>query len=375
MAATVAGVVLLMRPARAPVVVAGSGPARWAGSGVARPVFSLGLSTHFDPYGDWRDAIRSVLDRPLVGLGQVVGVEAGRTEWAYFRWAGQPDRWSNHQKGATEDLLATATEQLRAHGFKVAAFVDLYAPTWIAAHPGSAAILADGTPHAEQVGLAELADGEFGKLAVRMVEEIARTQAVDAIDLTEAAYRQTSFGPADLASFRAFGGRVDWPRDWRGRPDVEDPAVWAWKSALMERFVERAAAAAHQHGKQLWVDVAASWKDLTRDGRDHGHDYALLLRHADRLVVWNYRALEGLPTSASADLARRLVATLPAGRWSMSVGLWGPEGKVMPPDELADTLASALEGGARDLWVTPNDQLTDAHWNALLRVWLAPAPR
>jgi hypothetical protein len=55
------------------------------------------------------------------------------------------------------------------------------------------------------------------------------------------------------------------------------------------------------------------------------------------------------------------------------VGLWGPKGVVMPPEDLGATLAAALEGGARDLWVTPNDQLTDAHWEALLRVWLVPA--
>jgi hypothetical protein len=343
-----------------------------AGDRAARPAFALGISTHFNPYDDWRDAVRRVTERMLVGVGQVVGVEAGRADWVYFRWAGQEARWSNHQKGSPEDLLATAAAAFRARGFQVAAFVDLYAPTWTATHPGTAAILADGTAHPEQVSLAELADGEFGALAIQMVEEIARTQAVDAIDLTEAAYRQTSFGPADLASFRAWSGLADWPRDWRGRPDVESPDVWAWKSALLERFVQRAAEAAHRHGKQLWVDVAASWKDLSRDGRDHGHDYSLLLRHADRLVVWNYRALEELPVSASGDLARRLSATLPAGRWSMSVGLWGPKGLVMPPEDLGATLAAALEGGARDLWVTPNDQLTDAHWNALLRVWLVP---
>lgn len=370
--ATVAGLALLLRPApvAAPFAVAGVAGPVVAGDRLVRPQFALGLSTHFNPYGDWHEAITRVTGRPLVGLSRVMGVEAGRTEWAYFRWAGQEARWSNHQKGSPEDLLGTAAAAFRAQGFQVAAFIDLYAPNWIAAHPGSAALLADGTAHPEQVSLAELADGAFGALVVQMVEEVARTQAIDAVDLTEAAYRQTSFGPADLASFRATTGKADWPRDWRGRPDIESPEVWAWKSALMERFVERAAAAAHRHGKQLWVDVAASWKDLTRDGRDHGHDYARLLRHADKLVVWNYRALEQLPVAASGELARRLAATLPAGRWSMSVGLWGPGALPMAPDELAATLASALEGGARDLWVTPNDQLTDAHWNALLRAWL-----
>jgi len=40
---------------------------------------------------------------------------------------------------------------------------------------------------------------------------------------------------------------------------------------------------------------------------------------------------------------------------------------------------ASVEGGARHIWVTPNDQITDAHWNAVLRNWLiavkpAPAP-
>jgi hypothetical protein len=136
--------------------------------------------------------------------------------------------------------------------------------------------------------------------------------------------------------------------------------------------VERAAAAAHRHGKPLYLDVAASWRDLKRDGRDHGHDYLRLLRHADRLVVWNYFALEGKPPAASKELAERLSATLPEGRWTMSIGLWGPDGKVVSAEELSAAVAAALEGGASRIWVTPNDQITPAHWDALLRSWLVP---
>ena len=118
--------------------------------------------------------------------------------------------------------------------------------------------------------------------------------------------------------------------------------------------------------------MAASWKDLRRDGKDHGHDYARLQHIADRLVVWNYYALEGLPPAASRDLAARLAATLEPGRWTMSLGLWGRGGKAISPEDLSAALAASVDGGARRIWITPNDQITDAHWNAILRSWLVP---
>jgi len=110
MAATVAGLAVLLRPAPSLITIAatGSAPPGAAGDRAARPAFALGISTHFNPYDDWRDAVRRVTERMLVGVGQVVGVEAGRADWVYFRWAGQEARWSNHQKGSPEDLLATA---------------------------------------------------------------------------------------------------------------------------------------------------------------------------------------------------------------------------------------------------------------------------
>ncbi|MFL5310749.1 MAG: glycosyltransferase [Myxococcales bacterium] len=341
-----------------------------AGDEAARPAFHLSLSTHFDAWSDWRDATRKVLDRPLIKMGDEIGIGAGRTEWTYFRWAGHEERWSNHQKGEPKDLLLTAAQELHDKGFKVAAFIDLYAPKWIQTHAGTGAVQADGTPHSEQVSLTELADGEFGNLVVEMIGYVAGHYPVDAIDVTEAAYRHTSFGARDLASYAKATGRAAWPRDWRGRVNVDDPSVWEWKSGLVEKFVARAAAAAHQHGKPLYLDVAASWKDLRRDGKDHGHDYARLQHVADRLVVWNYYALEGLAPAASRDLAARLAATLEPGRWTMSLGLWGRDAKPISPDDLAAALSASVEGGARHIWVTPNDQITDAHWNAILRAWL-----
>jgi glycosyltransferase involved in cell wall biosynthesis len=334
----------------------------------ARSAFRLGVSTHFDAWPDWRTAISAVLTRPQIRRAEVVGVGAGRVEWTYFRWKGHEDAWSNHQKGERDaDLLLEATRAFRAEGLEVAAYVDLFAPGWIKAHPQSAAVRADGTPSAEQVSLAELADGAFGARAVEMVEFIASTYPVDAVNLTECAYADVSFGAADLASFRAFTGAADWPRDARGRPDLEDPQIWEWKSATFERFVARAAAAVRRHGKRLYVDVAASWKDLARNGRDYGHDYARLLRLADRVVVWDYFALEGLPPTAAGDLARHLARAFPASHFDVSLGLWGNGSAVVGPADLDAALGAVLASGASQVWVTPNDQVTDAHWAAIVR--------
>jgi hypothetical protein len=100
----------------------------------APPAFRLGLSTHFDAWPDWHEAITSVLRRPQVRRAEVVGVGAGRVEWTYFRWPGHEDAWSNHQRGEPEqDLLLEAARAFRAEGLSVAAFVDLYAPGWIRA--------------------------------------------------------------------------------------------------------------------------------------------------------------------------------------------------------------------------------------------------
>ncbi len=348
----------------------------------ARPAFRLGLSTHFDAFADWRDAIRAVEDEPVARRAEAIGVGAGRPEWVYFRWAGHEDAWSNHQRGEREkDLLAEATRAFHAMGLEVAAFVDLFGPSWLKAHPDAVAVRADGTRSAEQPSLAELADGEWGRRAVEMVEYLAANYAVDAIDLTEMAYRDVSFGPADLASFRKASGRRDWPRDSRGRVDVEHPQVWAWKCAQIERFVARAAAAARRHGKRLYVDVAASWTDLSRDGRDHGHDYRRLLALADRVVVWDYFALEGIAPGASGDLARGLAARFPASHFDLSIGLWGRGGATVGAGELEAALGAALRGGATRVWVTPIDAMTDEHWKGIARLLregagpAAPGPR
>lgn len=325
--------------------------------------FNLGLSTHFDAWGDWRKAMTNITDRPDVEFASVVGVSAGRPEWTYFEWKGMEDNWSNHQSNAKEDLLERATSTFHKEGYKVAAFIDVFGPKYIKEHPGTAAVGFDGKVHTEQVAFFELVGGEYGDIIVSMIEYLARNYEVDIIDLTEMPYYSYSFNVQDLASYEEFSGRKGWPRDEAGLVDRDDPSIWEWRSTLMEGFIERAAEAAHRHGKLLYVDVPVSWKDYSQNGREAGLDYNRVLRHADNIVVWNYYFLEDLPPAASEALARYMVSNFPADSFYISLGLWGRDGKVMDPGNLERGLRRTLRGGARRVWITPDSLVTEEHWN------------
>ena len=121
------------------------------------------------------------------------------------------------------------------------------------------------------------------------------------------------------------------------------------------------------------MDVSVSWRDLSREGRDHGHDWRRLLRHVDRIVPWDYATLEGLPPEASRRLASYLVEHVPRSHFYVSVGLWARPGQVSPA-ALAATVQQALEGGATRIWLTPNDMLSEEHWSLVRSLWVAPPP-
>lgn len=332
-----------------------------------KPAFTLGLSTHFDAWGDWRAAISNILGRPDVRLSGVVGVSAGRPEWAYFKWEGSEKFWSNHQKGAKEDLLEKAASTFRKSGFEVAAFVDIFGPEHIRQNPGTAAVSYDGLVNTEQVSFMELVEGRYGSYILDMVGYMAANYDIDIINLTEMPYYSYSFNPEDLKSYAAFSGRKDWPRTADGLIDRDDPGVWEWRSTLMEGFIKKAAARAHAHGKKLFVDVPVSWTDYTRQGVEAGLDYRRVLKHADAIVVWNYYFLEDLPAKSAEELSRYMAENFPADRYYISLGLWGKDNKVMGPAALGEGIDATLKGGTRRIWVTPDSMVTPEHWKEVLK--------
>jgi hypothetical protein len=306
----------------------------------------------------------------------MVAVGAGRADWAYFPWPGHADSWSRDVKSTGIDFLADDSARFSkwAH---VSAVVDVLAPLYIQAHPEAAAISWAGVPSKNLVGTMELVEGNFGRQLLDMLQAIAATYPVNSITLTEIVYHADGYGPQDKAAYLAYTGRTDWPRMADGQIDIADPSIGLWRSYEIGRFVEKAATITHKYDKQLFIEVRAS-SDLRSDATEKGTNYELMLKHADKLVVWsNYDLADHSP-----EYVREIVQALrPLGadRLIVSIGLWQnnsdealldkPSQAGIPANDVKIELQAAQLGGMTNFWVTPSFLLGQEHWQVLTDFW------
>lgn len=297
----------------------------------------------------------------------MVGLSAGRLDWTGFRWSGREERWSAGVRERERDLLADATQRFGdwAH---VSAIVDVFAPRYLQKRPSLRALDAAARPIPYQASTHALINGPFGDELIAMIDYIARHYEVDSMTLTELFYYQEGYGADDLALYREHSGRRDWPRTARGAINIDHPTIGAWRSAMLARFVERAARVAHRHEKQLFVDVRIDREAPQNEGRRSGHDYALLLQHADRLVLWNYFGLNGTSPEYTRDIAQ-YVQRYGANRVIISYGLWANRGAVVSAADLQRAMDAGQEGHLPHAWITPVQLMTDDHWQAIMSVW------
>lgn len=327
---------------------------------------NFALATHFEAWPDWRDAIDKVVSRPMIDKIGVIGIGAGRLEWTYFKWDAYKANWANQQKRESRDMLREAAVAFHAKGAKVAAMVDLFAPTYIALNPETAAVRFDGEPSTDQVNLVELTQGRYGKRLIAMIDYIAANYPVDIISLTEVPYYSFSYSDEDLKSFRRFSGQLDWPRDSSGKIDRNNGKIWKWKNELMESYIRQVADAVHRYGKTLYIDVPVSWDNFANEGKEAGLDYRRMLKHADKIVLWNYYLLEDKPPESSRDLSQYMSHNFPPDSYYISIGLWG-ETSTVDAVSLGAAIHSTLEGGSDRIWITPNHMLSDDHWGQVAR--------
>jgi hypothetical protein len=334
----------------------------WADDGHIR---DIAVATHFDGWQDWHSAITSVLQSPVAPRLHTIGISAGRVEWAHFQWHGHEAQWSPQQKRTATDMLGDAAHMFQKHGFRTVAMVDFYSPQLVRTSPDKGAVRFDGVRSTDQVCFSELVDGEYGRQIIEMVSYLARNYPLDAIALTELGYYSFCFDDRCLRSYHDATGRSSWPRTrFASTMDRDDPSVWEWRSAKMEQFLQKVADAAHSGGKQLIVDVPVSWKDLRRSGKDSGLDYTRVLNHADQIVVWNYFGVQQRSPEVSKEVVHDLLRSFPPGRFFVSVGLWRPHGTI-DPLTFRKGLEYSINEGAPNIWITPNELMSGAHWAAV----------
>ncbi len=296
---------------------------------------------------------------------------AGRPDWTYFRWQGHEAWWSADVRDTGIDFLAEDVGNFRSLG-SVNAVVDVYAPEYIAGHPEAAAISHWGEPSPLLVSTATLIEGPYHELLLDMVEYVAANYDVDSVSLTELSYRIYGYGPQDLALYRAYSGREDWPRRRDGSINVDDPSIGQWRSSAIAGFLTQAAGRTHPYGVALWMDVEVSWGNLASEAQEYGHHYPTLLDAADRLVLWAYTGLSRYPASYTRELAAYLSSRHDPRRLILSQGMWDGRGGTISPADLHTALQQAREGGLANLWVTPSHLMSDAHWAILPEAWGTP---
>jgi len=322
-------------------------------------------------YGDYTKS-RNMVDALEANMRQggvnMVALSAGRADWTYFKWEGHPEAWSSDVQNTGIDFLAEDVARFKAWADHISVVVDVYASRYVAAHPESAAISADGNPSPYLVSTMQLVEGQLGSDLLQMLDYIAANYPVDSIALTELAYHVDGYGNDDQAAYMAHTGLSDWPRRANGQVDFEHPSVGEWRSYEIGRFLEKAAAIAHGHGKQLFMDVDVSWGNLSNEASEYGQNYAVMLQHADRIIVWDYFSLSGYNPEYTGDIAGYLEKYGP-DRVILSVGLWGKNGSIVSPDQLRLAMQAALGSPIPHLWITPSLYLSDQHWQVMKELW------
>lgn len=295
-----------------------------------------------------------------------VTLSVGRGDWLAFPWA-VAGAWESGIVARTgRDFVREALDEL--DGFPVTLVVDCLAPRAIARDTSIAGQTSRGRRSREFLSVSALDGGYFGAHLVVICEEAAQRYRPDRIGLTELMFDDATFGPADLAHFRRHTGLPAFPVGDDGQIDGTHRSVEQWRCEALARFAGRVSGAVEKHGVAVDMDVRMNARDPADDRADSGHDYGLLLEAVDRIAMWNYFALSGGDPGYGARVVGELRRRY-GERVVMSTGLWGGQGRIVPPGEMRDSLEAVARAGGAAVSVIPSSLMGTGHWRGLRDVW------
>jgi hypothetical protein len=59
----------------------------------------------------------------------------------------------------------------------------------------------------------------------------------------------------------------------------------------------------------------------------------------------------------------------PTNAYYISIGLWGKKGQA-DAASMSAAISATLAGGSKQIWITPNDMLSNEHWKEITRHWI-----
>jgi hypothetical protein len=326
------------------------------------------VRVQYNDYSKSRAEVAGMQDLLQKAHVNMVGLAAGRVEWAYFKWAAHPEYISGDVKDTGVDFLADDSARYGQFA-SINAVIDVLSPSYIQAHPGTAAINALGQINPNLVGTMELVNGAYGQLLLQQVQYIAANYPhVNSISITELSYRLDGYGPQELTSYKAYSGKADWPRLSTGQINIDETSIGSWRTHILGAYFDKLTAAAHAYGKQLFLDVCLNPNHLNWEGNEMGTRYDLMLTHVDKLIVWGYYYLENYPPEF-LETASQLLTKYGSDRIIMSIGMWGPNNAIMPADLFSRGLQASAKGGIPNMWVTPSIYMNADLWTVLDNYW------
>jgi hypothetical protein len=297
----------------------------------------------------------------------MVSLSAGRVDWTFFKWAGHLNNWSSDVKNTGTDFLAEDSSRFGA-GVQIDAAVDALSPVYIKQNPQAAAISWDGKPSTQLVSTMQVVQGKYGQLLLQMIEYIAANYPVDSISINEMFYHLDGYGPDDKAAFVAYSGLPDWPRTSDGSIDINNPAIATWRTYELNIFLSQVHDICSKYGKQFYFDVPVTLDASGTPNNGDGVQLDKLFAHVDKVIIWGYFNLDSLAPENLQNTASHLSQYNP-DRTVFLIGLWNKQMQAVSADKMQQAVTAVQNGGLTNIWITPASLMSDAHWNAIARVW------
>jgi hypothetical protein len=297
----------------------------------------------------------------------LVGVGAGRVDWAYFPWLGHSDTWapSVHQSGI--DFLARDASRFGKWA-EVTAVVDVLAPLYIQSHPEAVALSWGGQPSLNLVSLTQMTSGDFNQKLVDFVSAVSTRTQANSVTLVELFYYVDGFGQDDLQSFQKETGLSDWPMLATGEININESSITGWRNHQLEILVKQLADIIHQNNKEFYLEVNPTQSQI--DNQDWSV-YELFLRYADKLIIFGNSIFTNTDIT-SVSLSVQNLNDLGSDRLIYELGLWQDDNQrttrlpmAMTPESFQALYLSAKRAGVAAFWFTPSYLISPAHWGLL----------